>query len=371
MDFKNLFKYENKTTLIGLISLLFIIWNFFYLIPKIFASLFKTFLGVLFIALSLLILTYYNYKYGLYALLIVIMIYLFTQTYITKEGFYWTKHKTRDFLHVQHTINRNKIFDIKMIMENQASQEELDYFLKYNVWPWSKNTIELYKENIKRNPYIRNYWGDSVNEARKVYNETAILKQLSYQSKEGQMLLGGILVNQTENENKNENETLPSGFGKTGYNSKLIGHLDKDVIRCKYNNSNDNIYNTNENNASLERITYTGKDGIYNNQTKTISQVDYNDLENIIPGFKFLNGPCNPCSNIDNNTNYSCPFTINIKNDNPLNQTLPNGISSKISNIFKYLWKRDETITNSNNEMYENKYTHPNKFLMESRLSNF
>ena len=51
--------------------------------------------------------------------------------------------------------------------------------------------------------------------------------------------------------------------------------------------------------------------------------VDYNDLENIIPGFKFLNGPCNPCDK-----QYNCPFRIDV-NDRT---------GDKISPIWAELW---------------------------------
>ena len=64
-----------------------------------------------------------------------------------KEGFTWNSKSTTDFLNIQRTQNRNKIFDVKMIQENQASQEELNYFLENGLWPWSQKTIELYEKS--------------------------------------------------------------------------------------------------------------------------------------------------------------------------------------------------------------------------------
>ena len=84
------------------------------------------------------------------------------------------------------------------------------------------------------------------------------------------------------------------------------------------NKSNDSI---------LERLTYTGKGGIYGEQTSKVTNVDYNDLENIIPGFKFLNGKCNPCKAINETPEYSCPFKLEVKNQSPY-----------ISDIWQYLW---------------------------------
>jgi hypothetical protein len=50
-------------------------------------------------------------------------------------------------------------------------------------------------------------------------------------------------------------------------------------------------------------------------------------LEKLIPGFKYLNGVCNPCLNINSTPNYNCPFELKIKdNEGPM------------SPIWKYLW---------------------------------
>jgi hypothetical protein len=204
------------------------------------------------------------------------------------------------------------------IIENQASQEELDYFNKHGQWPWSYSVIELYKESINKNPYVRTLPDQSVNYARTIYNQAAILRILSYQSKEGQMLLNGILI-----KNNNSPEELPSGFGDFPYNSGLSEDKTYDVIKC-------NLYNNDNNEPSLERIINTGTGGIFGQQTKKIEPVDYNDLENIIPGFTFLNGPCNPCTSMAANPDYSCAYKLNVKNE-------PSGISS----IWKKLWNMD------------------------------
>jgi hypothetical protein len=146
----------------------------------------------------------------------------------------------------------------------------------------------------------------------RIYNEAAILRLLSYQSKEGQMLLNGVLVNDPSGNNLEE---LPSGFGDFAYKSGLKEDKSKDIIRC------------NMDNGLLERIHFTGKEGIYGLQTKIISEEDYNDLENNIPGFKFVNSPCNPCDAVTEKPGYSCPFQLEVK-----------GESKNISDVWKNLW---------------------------------
>ena len=49
-------------------------------------------------------------------------------------------------------------------------------------------------------------------------------------------------------------------------------------------------------------------------KTKEVTDVDYNNLENVIPGFSFVNGPCNPCGALNEKADYSCKFRLNVKN---------------------------------------------------------
>lgn len=308
---KNIFNDENKTRIIGLLTILIALWLVLYFIPEIFVSLFNTLLGKLILLVAVL-LTFLNNKfYGLFIGLIIIILFRFTQ--LSKEGF--TPESEQNFIKLESELERQKVFDMNMI-EQQATQEELDYFIKNRTWPWSKQARILYDEIKNKNPYVRTFSEDSANQTKKIYNETAMLRAISYQTKEGEFLLNGILV---ENPNGNEKEELPNGFGSFAYDSGLLENRTKDVIKC-------NLVED-DNNPSLERITYTGKGGIFGQQTQKTEKVDYNDLENIIPGFKFLSSPCNPCKSVGAIPDYSCPFSIKLK-----------GEDSSVSNLWKHLW---------------------------------
>lgn len=304
---KNLINDENKTRLIGILSILLVLWVVLYLIPELFSSLFTSILGNL-ILLTISVLTLmYDVKYGITVSIIFIIIYRFTQLSSKKtEGFSWDRASTQDFLQIQHTINRNRIFDVNLIQENQASQKELNYFNKHGMWPWSENTIKLYEEAQNKNPYVRTFSKDSINYTRTVYNEAAILRIIYYQTNEGKFLINGVLVS---GDKPNEKKELPNGYGDFAYKSGLLENRTDDVIKCNMNNKNA---------ATLERTTYTGKGGIYGEQTSVVTPVDYNNLESIIPGFSFLNGPCNPCGAINEKQDYSCKFEVKVKN-NPSN----------------------------------------------------
>lgn len=321
-NLKNAINENNKTKIIGLLTILVALWLVLYLIPDILVSLFNTFLGNIILLIIVILQATINYKYGIIMALIFLIIKRFIYlSGFKKEGFTWTDKSTNDFLLIQNTLNPGIVFDTKIIQESQASQEEVDYFNKHGIWPWSQEVINLYTESVSNNPYVRTYSKDSVMYARKIYNEAAILRVMAMQSKEGQLLINGVFVTPPE---KNKNEDLASGFGDFGYESGLIEHLEKDIIKCKLDNS------------GLERILHTGKGGIFGQQTKEVSDVNTDDLESIIPGFSFINGPCNPCVALNQNPDYSCPFKLNTKKKSYFSET--ESFSSTISDVWKYLW---------------------------------
>ena len=185
---------ENKTMVIGLLTILIFIWLVIYLIPSFFVSLFDTFLGRIILVIIVIIVGFNNYRYGLMLGLLFIILTRFVDIIRVKsyngkkEGFELSQISQLDFLHIQHTINPKIVFDMEVI-KKQASQQELDYFLKNGMWPWSQEVIELYTEAINTNPFIRTYSGDSINYARKIYNQAAILQLLAIETKEGDFLI--------------------------------------------------------------------------------------------------------------------------------------------------------------------------------------
>lgn len=317
-NIKLFFSKDIVSKMIGLLTILILLWLVLYLIPELFVSLFNTVLGGMILLVIVFLVGLNDYKYGIMLGIALIIIYRFLQLSApVKEGFTWSQDSTNKFLQIQNTINRNVIFDPIQI-QKQASQEELDYFLQNGMWPWSQEVQDLYSKMLDKNPFVRTYPKDAIIHARTIYNQNAILQIISWQNKEGNFLINGVEVNDNS---KNPLEDLPSGFGNFGYSSGLIIRRNNPIIRCKVNPEGKNM--------TLEKRTYTGKDGITGLQTKDISDVDYNDLEQIIPGFKFTNGPCNPCVALNSPPDYSCPFTLKLKNK-----------SSATSSVWNYLWSQ-------------------------------
>lgn len=360
---KSLFSDQNKTKIIGLFTILFSVWILLYFIPELFISLFHTILGNLLLLALTLMVYMYDRVYGILTGLSIVILYRFAQ--LSKEGFdisingtfsldevdgvnkkrpnpSW-KDLEKEFLRIQNTINEHTVFDMEIIRK-QASKRELAYFNKYGKWPWSQDVIDLFQESIRRNPYVRTMPEQATEYARTIYNQAAILRILTYQTKEGQFLLNGVLVKDASG---NKLEELPSGFGDFPYETGQLENRVDDVIRCNLKN---------EQNPTLERVRYAGKGGIYTDQKEVITPVDYRKLEKIIPGFTFLNKPCNPCGSMAAVPDYSCAYHLRVKDKPPF-----------ISNVWQYLWGiRDNPLESQPSFLSEK--INPNEFPILSEL---
>lgn len=176
-EFKNLFNQDNKTILIGLLSVLVVMWIILYVIPNFLVSLFNTILGNLILLLSLILLSSQDIKYGVVLAIILVVLYRFSHL---KEGFTWSEESDKKFIELQNSINPRIVFDTKEI-QKQASQEEVDYFLKNSMWPWSKEVEDLYNKLLEKNTYVRLNSEDAINESKTKYNQTIITEILSEQ----------------------------------------------------------------------------------------------------------------------------------------------------------------------------------------------
>jgi hypothetical protein len=176
-ELKNLFNQDNKTILIGLLSVLVVMWMILYVIPNFLVSLFNTILGNLILLLSLILVSSQDIKYGVVLAIILVVLYRFSHL---KEGFTWSEESDKKFIELQNSINPRIVFDTKEI-QKQASQEEVDYFLKNSMWPWSKEVEDLYNKLLEKNTYVRLNSEDAINESKTKYNQTIITEILSEQ----------------------------------------------------------------------------------------------------------------------------------------------------------------------------------------------
>jgi hypothetical protein len=143
----NILNEKNKNMIIGLITVFIIIWSIVYAIPNFINSLFHTFLGIIILFLTVILISSNNIVYGIITALIFFILYRITTKSNLKEGFTWSQESIDKFIGLQQSINPNIVFDINKIKE-QATQEEVDYFIKNGMWPWSKQVIQLYKNAV-------------------------------------------------------------------------------------------------------------------------------------------------------------------------------------------------------------------------------
>jgi len=203
----------------------------------------------------------------------------------------WSDDLLKRFREYQNTSFDNTYqFNMEML-QHQASPQEAEYMLKNNHWAWSNETQQLYLDEIAKNTMVQILPQASLNNVMKIYNENAMRQMLSWNTKEGDFLLSGVTIkNKIENGNGNDHKQYDS---KELANSNFSHELTKEnesIIRCD------------------------GEHGmIWNNNNKKINNAD---LPALIPGFQFGDkGVCNPCVALQDNPNYSCPFSLNLDGD--------------------------------------------------------
>ena len=279
--------YKNNNTntmLFGILGLLVGLWLLLYVIPGLLFSLFHTFLGNLILLLVLILFGSQNAPMALLLGVCVIIFYRFSSF---KEGF--TESSTNEFLRLQQTVNPQLVYDMSNLGQ-QVSQSDLDNYLENGTWTWSEDVQDLYRESVKKNPYVRsNVEIGDVEEASKIYNEKVIMDILALQNKEGQLLASGMTVLDVD---KVERDGLGSYSMSSGLQPFNLGDS---VIKC-------------DGSRGMQQVKYVGQDSTFATPLYEKSILKNEELENVIPGFKFTSGVCNPCSGLDGD--YSCPFTV-------------------------------------------------------------
>ena len=306
--FKNMHKKDNIDILIGITSILVALWVIIYAIPTLFASLFHTLLGNLILLLLVVFAGVINLQIGFISLIVVIILYQFSKYSYIKESFDqnnvnkptggWSKKTINDFMKYQYITFPNAIFNMD-ILQQQASEDEVKTLLKTGAWPWSQETQDIYINIVSRNEIVSANPGESLAQAMKLYNENAAKQLISWNTKEGNFLLRGVDLGAASSE--------------------------PDFIQDKKHNSIKCVSDKNEiSNSHIEKKTYLGTHyftGLFKIKKE---RIENDDLPNVIPGFGFIKNSCNPCVALNETADYSCPFKINIKDNNTVSKMWAN-----------------------------------------------
>jgi hypothetical protein len=217
----------------------------------------------------------------------------------------WSPDLIRRFNIYQTTVNENANQFNLDVLQQQATPEEAEEYLKTGLWPWTDELKNLYIEKVWANPIIKIDPHYALNYAMKIYNKNAVTELLAWNTKEGHFLLYGGDIGVTDGMPPNMNNT----------------------IKC----SADSV---------LEKKVYTGMNlwNGYMNYTKTVVKPE--DIPKEMPGFSFVKGPCNPCVALNSPRDFSCPFRLNVKGDLPSVKGDLDSYSVKGDDSISYPWKK-------------------------------
>ena len=250
-----------------------------------------------------------KFSYNCFLLiLLVISIILFNSFTKTKTGFQnynssttfntnynssnWSPDLIKRFNIYQTTISKNIThFDLE-ILQKQATPLEVEQLLETGYWPWSEELQNEYLNKVLYNKIIKIEPKYALDYAMKTYNRNAARELLAWNSKEGQFLLYGGIIGTSEKSEKN-------------------------TIKCSTDSNGNSV---------MEKTVFNGMN-LWNGYMNTnTSVVKPEDIPKEMPGFTFVNNPCDPCVALNSPGDFSCPFKLNIKGDD------------SISNPWKSLW---------------------------------
>jgi len=253
-------------------------------------NLFTSLFGILFLLFIIFIVNLYNtsISFGFLMILIIISISIYLSD--TKEGFdnSWSPELIKEFLNYQDLHNPNYIYDVNIIQQQVTPQEVKQYF-KTGSWTWAPQIEEIYLHMIKRNNGISFNPPSAIERAKRIYNEKAITELLAWNTKEGQFIINGAIIG--------HNDNLPENI-----NNLLQCNKDGNMVKV------------------MKEPTPMQPQYMIENKTN----VNPEDIPSLLPGFKFLEEPCNPC--FKDVPNYNCKFSLDI------------GDQGIISPIWAYLW---------------------------------
>ena len=256
----------------------------------------KTYLPYLLILLGILVVVYFW---------IIPSFIQMTSKSIEREGYIssnWPRKTIEDFLNFEKTKNPNLIFDVDVIQQ-QATQDEVNTLIKTGKWPWDEETKTLYTDALKANTMLKTSPKETMDKSMEIYNQKIIREMISWSSPEGQFMLRGAYAVDAGSDKPQDN-----GSGTYGVNSGLVTKTNN-LIRCGMDPTNK---------VSLQQIQNTGTNPVTGADKKKTTTLDFTKLPTLLPGFRFINAPCDPCSALDSPPKYTCAFSLTDKSPSPI-----------------------------------------------------
>jgi hypothetical protein len=217
-----------------------------------------------------------------------------------KEGFEpWSDSAVQLFTEYANTANPTYVYDISYV-QMTAGEDEVFSLIDNDEWPWDPDFQALWSNAAQRSP-VTKYDPDSTMKVNQtIFNQGAAEQILALNTEEGRFLTRGVVLDR--------NTKGGHGIGIFGKTSGLDQGGDGDLLRCHPET------------GSMARVRRGGYDGLFSVSPDVATEVPYSYLPYLVPGFSFVDAPCNPCSVLQND--YSCRFTL----------------GSSVSPIWSYLW---------------------------------
>jgi len=207
----------------------------------------------------------------------------------------WKPETLYNYLLTQKTNNENVIYD-PIILQQNATQEEAEYFLKNGYWYWSEKTKREYINKLNKNTIVRTFPKQSLEIYQKIYPEKTIQEILYFNSPEGEFVLEDTIYN----ENKNKEKAHNKGMGIFGFTSGLLNEESNQRIGCRKLKGD----------QTSEPYLIIPSKGTYSQVLPKAKKLDYAEIPERINGFQYINEVCNPCSFPPDNL---CKFKITHK----------------------------------------------------------
>ena len=199
-----------------------------------------------------------------------------TQKTQNSQNSEWSQDLTNRFLKYQNTMSKNDYTYNLEILKQQVTPNEVEEYLKTGYWNWDDDLKNMYIEKVNSSTLVKIMPEYSLDYAMRMYTPSAIKQILAWNYKEGKFLLyGGKSINQND-------------------------------IKCS---------------SDPEPILQE----IINGEPTDIKN---ENIPNIMPGFSFINNPCNPCVALKNPMDTTCAFKLNVKGNDDISP-----IWAKIWNI--------------------------------------
>lgn len=205
----------------------------------------------------------------------------------------WKPETLYNYLLTQKTNNENVIYD-PIILQQNATQEEAEYFLKNGYWYWSEKTKREYIDKLNKNTIVRTFPKQSLEIYQKIYPEKTIQEILYFNSPEGEFVLEDTIYNENQNKEKAHNK----GMGIFGFTSGLLNEESNQRIGCRKLKGD----------QTSEPYLIIPSKGTYSQVLPKAKKLDYSQIPELINGFQYMNETCNPCSFPPVNL---CKFKIN------------------------------------------------------------